>query len=41
MSETEVLIDENYKNIFIKIILLGQSGIGKKSLINKINKIKW
>jgi len=40
MSETEELIDENYRNIFIKVILLGSSGVGKKSLINKINQIK-
>ena len=41
MSKTEALTDENCKNIFIKIILLGQSGRVKKSLINKINQIKW
>ena len=40
MSETEDLIDENCRNIFIKVILLGPSGVGKKSLINKINQIK-
>ena len=40
MSETEGLVDENCKNIFIKIILLGPFGVGKKSLINKINQIK-
>ena len=40
MSETEPLIDENCKNIFIKIILFGPLGVGKKSLVNKINKIK-
>ena len=40
MSETEDLIDDNYKNIFIKIILLGPFGVGKKSIINKINQIK-
>ena len=40
MSETEGLVDENCKNIFIKIILLGPTGVGKKSLINKINQIK-
>lgn len=40
MVETEDLIDENCKNIFIKIILLGPYGVGKKSLINKINQIK-
>ena len=40
MSETEALIDENSRNIFIKIILLGSFGVGKKSLINKINQIK-
>ena len=39
MVETE-LIDDNCKNIFIKIILLGPIGVGKKSLINKINQIK-
>jgi len=40
MSETEELIDDNCKNIFIKIILLGSYGVGKKSLIKKINQIK-
>ena len=40
MSETDVLIEPNCKNIFIKIILLGPLGVGKKSLISKINKIK-
>ena len=40
MSETDVLIDNNSKNIFIKIILLGPPGVGKKSIISKINKIK-
>ena len=40
MAETEALIDENCKNIFIKIILLGPFGVGKKSLINKINQVK-
>ena len=40
MSETEPLIDENCKNIFIKIILFGPFGVGKKSLVNKINQIK-
>ena len=40
MSEAEPLIDENCQNIFIKIILLGPFGVGKKSLINKINQIK-
>ena len=40
MSETDALIDNNGKNIFIKIILLGPLGVGKKSLINRINKIK-
>ena len=40
MSETEALIDNSCKNIFIKIILLGPFGVGKKSLISKINKIK-
>ena len=40
MSETDRLIDDNCKNIIIKIILLGQSGVGKKSIINKINQIK-
>ena len=40
MSETDVLIDHNSKNIIIKIILLGPFGVGKKSLISKINKIK-
>ena len=40
MSDTEDLIDENYRNIFIKIILLGSFGVGKKSLIKKINQIK-
>ena len=39
MSETEVFID-NCKNIIIKIILLGTSGVGKKSIINRINQIK-
>ena len=40
MSETEELIDDNCKNIFIKIILLGSYGVGKKSFIKKINQIK-
>ena len=40
MSETEELIDDYSKNIFIKIILLGSFGVGKKSLIKKINQIK-
>ena len=40
MSETEELVDDNCKNIFIKIILLGSYGVGKKSLIKKINQIK-
>ena len=40
MSETDALIDNNSKNIFIKIILLGPLGVGKKSLIARINKIK-
>ena len=40
MSETELLIDDSCKNIIIKIILLGTQGVGKKSLINKINQIK-
>ena len=40
MSETDALIDQNSKNIFIKIILLGPYGVGKKSIISKINKIK-
>ena len=34
MSETDVLIDHNSKNIIIKIILLGPFGVGKKSLID-------
>ena len=40
MSETDVLIENNSKNIFIKIILLGSPGVGKKSIISRINKIK-
>ena len=40
MSETDVLVDSNSKNVFIKIILLGPLGVGKKSIINRINKIK-
>jgi len=40
MSETDALIDNSCKNIFIKIILLGPLGVGKKSLISRINKIK-
>ncbi len=40
MSETEALIDDNCQNIFIKIILIGPYGVGRKSLINKINQIK-
>ena len=40
MSETDVLIESNCKNIFIKIILIGPLGVGKKSIINRINKIK-
>ena len=40
MSETDALIDHSSKNIFIKIILLGPFGVGKKSIISKINKIK-
>ena len=40
MSETGILLDYNSKNIFIKVILLGPSGVGKKSIINRINKIK-
>ena len=40
MSEAEELIDDYSKNIFIKIILLGSFGVGKKSLIKKINQIK-
>ena len=34
MSETDALIDQNSKNIFIKIILLGPYGVGKKSIIS-------
>jgi hypothetical protein len=40
MSETEDLIDDNCQNIFIKVILIGPYGVGRKSLINKINQIK-
>jgi hypothetical protein len=40
MSETGILLDYNSKNIFIKVILLGPLGVGKKSIINRINKIK-
>ena len=40
MSETDALIDNTCKNIIIKIILLGPFGVGKKSLLSKINKIK-
>ena len=40
MSETEALIDDNCQNIFIKVILIGTYGVGRKSLINKINQIK-
>ena len=40
MSETDALIDQNSKNVFIKFILLGPYGVGKKSIISKINKIK-
>ena len=40
MAETEALIDDYCKNIFIKIILLGPIGVGKKSIINKINQIR-
>ena len=34
------LIDENCKNIIIKIILLGSSGVGKKSFVKKVNNVK-
>ena len=34
------LIDENCRNVIIKIILLGSSGVGKKSFIKKVNSIK-
>ena len=30
MTETDILIKPNCKNIFIKIILLGPVGVGKK-----------
>ena len=40
MTETQAIIDENCKNIFIKIILLGPKGVGRHSLINRINRIK-
>ena len=34
------LVDENCRNIIIKIILLGSNGVGKKSFIKKVNNIK-
>lgn len=40
MSETGILLDKYSKNIFIKVILLGPFGVGKKSIISRINKIK-